>query len=87
MTFTPDTTSPDLSSFALDMQDGRLSLTFNDVMNSGSLDVTQLTLQSNAAGSDTANTFSLTTSSSSSNNGYTIVIDLSTADLKRHQSP
>ena len=81
VTFIPDTTPPDLSSFALDMQDGRLSLTFNDVMNTSSLDVTQLTLQSNAVGSDTANTFSLTTSSSSSNNGYTIVIDLSTADL------
>ena len=79
--YTPDTTQPDLSSFTLDMQNGRLSLTFSDVMNTSSLDVTQLTLQSNAAGSDAANTFSLTTSSSSSNNGYTIVIDLSTVDL------
>ena len=82
VTFVPDTTSPGLLSYTLDMQLGRLSLSFSDVMNVRTLAVTKMRLQSNAAGSDAANIYTLTASSTTSSaNGYSIVIDLSTTDL------
>ena len=76
-----DTTSPDLLSFNLDMDSNELSLTYNDVMDRATLEITRIRLQSTRAGSDAANAYALTTgSTSSSPNGFIIVINLSLMD-------
>ena len=87
--YTPDTTRPELYSFDLDLDDGRLILTFTETVKIlDSLDVTQITLQ-NALERDENDTLSFYTlmsdspypSSSTDNDSRVVFIRLGFTDL------
>jgi len=77
--YIPDTTSPVLESFALDMNSGTLALTFDEAVRTSSLDVSAFTLVNRASMPDVM--YELTDSSSPSSNGPIITIQLSLNDL------
>ena len=80
--FTSDTVSPQLQGFDLDLDQEILTLTFSETVNADSLDVTQISLQSEA--NSTQPLYSLSDMSfTSSINGTVIVVNISTQDLNR----
>ena len=81
--FTPDTTSPSLVSYVLDMNDRKLDMTFNEPVRANTLLVTYLTVQDNVDVSvNGGNKVALTSSSTSSSpNGLTISINLCDTDF------
>jgi hypothetical protein len=87
--YTPDTTSPALLSYELDIDSGNLTLTFSETVNVSSLDTTQLTFHSkrNIWASDYIN-YTLNshppypnTSASFSPNGVVVVVQIGHEDL------
>ena len=69
---------PNVDSWMMNMDTRVLTLTFNDIMNVSSLDVTGITIQD----AETATvSYTLHDSTSTSPNGATVVIDLSTNDF------
>ena len=81
--FTPDTTSPSLVSYVLDMNARKFNLTFDEPVRANTLLVTYLTLQDNVDVSvNGGNKVALTSGSTSqSQNGLTISIDLCDVDF------
>ena len=63
--FTPDSISPSLAAFNLDLNADTLTLEFSETVNAASLNVTQITLQSEQSGVFGQN-YTLTTTSQSS---------------------
>ena len=76
-TLSPDTTNPILTSFSLNLQTDILMLTFSDVVDGNTLEVTAITLQSEPTRID-GQYFTLTSESSQAviSTGYTITINL-----------
>ena len=73
-----DSSSPELSSFSVNLNDSTLSLTFNELVNVSALDVTSITLQS----SDGMSAHQLTnTSYSDSDNGVVVVVNINSNDF------
>ena len=72
-----DGVPPQLNSFDLNIDEGTLILSFNDIMNAASLDAAQLTLQ-NADGTISR---ALSASSTTSSDGEVIVVTLGRTDL------
>ena len=83
--FVDDTTPPRLSSFDLDMDMGILTLNFDDIVDTSSLDTTKLTFLPNTNTSSPA-AYQLTAGTSVSTNGYEVVIMLSTLDFNSIKS-
>ena len=81
--FNEDQTSPSLAAFNIDLNEGTLTLEFSETVNAASLDVIQITLQSERLGSGLfVQDYTLTASSQSlSADNTTIVIDISRQDL------
>eukprot|EP00118_Oscarella_pearsei_P023607 m.284220 g.284220 ORF g.284220 m.284220 type:complete len:7575 (+) comp40677_c0_seq9:1023-23747(+) len=80
-TYRADNLAPALSGFTLDMQNGLLTLTFDDVVLPDQLQIENfITLQGNAAG--TADSFKLTGGTTDSSIGFEITIKLAENDLK-----
>ena len=77
--FTPDQVDPRLVAFSLDLDgSGKLILTFDETVNSRSLDITQVSLQDNT----TASVFyQFRSSSTPSQNGTIISVDITAEDL------
>ncbi len=78
VTHTPDTTSPNLASWTIDMNSGQLALTFDEPVNAGTLATTAITLQDAATATSSA---TLTGGSTASANGRVITVSISTTDL------
>ena len=83
--YAPDVNVPMLLSFTIDLNTGTLVLSFNETVNANTLDTTQLTLASGRNVSDSAHTYTLTNTSSTTNqlNLPTLAIALSVFDLNR----
>lgn len=80
-TFIPDQTRPMLVSFSYDQHLGEISLTFSDVVSASTLDPTAITIQHDVYRSENR-TFSPTASTTtSSSDGYIILLELSHFDL------
>ena len=78
--FVPDTTRPQLTNFTLDMIQGVFNLTFDDTMLANSFDSTAFRFQDNIRA--TNNRYrTLTSSTTSSSNGYEISVQLSDEDF------
>lgn len=83
---TPDTNTPTLSGFAVNMHDGTVTLNFNEPIRANSLKANKITVQSNKA-SVPAATFKLTggdikpDGDTSSANGLQIIVKLKKTDL------
>ena len=76
----PDTIRPQLMSFTFEIQNGRLNLTFDDVVNASTFDATAFAMQS-ARRSVSGDMIQLSNDSyTNSSNGYEIVVQLSIAD-------
>ena len=80
--FVPDRVPPKLLSFDLDMDEEVLVLTFDETVDSDSLDVTQLSLQPVANASESLYTLSAL-SFTESTDGTVIIVNVSTSDLNR----
>ena len=78
--FTADSISPSLAAFNLDLNADTLTLEFSETVNAASLNVTQITLQSEQSGVFGQNYTLTTTSQSSSADNTTIIIDISRRD-------
>lgn len=74
-----DGARPSLVTWGLDLDMEQLSLTFDDVMDRDSLRTEFITLQS--SGSGAASSYTLRSGSTTSSDGYEIVVDLAPADL------
>ena len=84
--FVSDITRPSLVSFSYSQLLGNISFTFSDVVDATTLDPTSLTLQ-HATSSAPGRTFSPSpNSTTNSDNGYIIVLELSHFDLLRLKS-
>ena len=90
---TPDTTSPILVNYTLDMDSTTLILTFNETVNTSSLDVSHITIQHNTTSSTDYHSSprSLTPHQTHtlSDNGHVVVIHLGPLDrneIKRRQN-
>ena len=84
LSFTADTTAPNITSFDLDMNAGLLTLRFSEVVRASLVDVTQLTLQMQASllSLTPSNSFTLgPNSTATTQNSETIVVTLGVADL------
>ena len=80
--FIQDIVPPELVQFELDLNQGLVTLVFSETVNADSLDVTQITFQ--AESNTTQGLYSLTNGSfSESNNGTTLVVNISLSDLNR----
>jgi len=84
-TFTPDTTSPTLSSFAFDLNTGALILNFNEVVDSATLQAGFISLKSSNAAAACL-TVSGVTATSNSPNGFSVTVVLSTLQLNALKS-
>ena len=82
LSFTPDTTQPQLSSYSLDLNTGRVELTFDEPVNPAEVVPTELTLASNSDGGLTYTLQDDGTRITLSDSTY-YIFDLSTADLER----
>ena len=81
-TFTADTTAPVLSTFSLNMNSGRLGLTFSEAVQASTLDTTNLTLQHIANSVNAAQRYTMTsTGTVSTANSNIVTVDLSIGDL------
>ena len=78
--FIPDTSDPHLVRFDLDMNTGTLYLTFNETVESSSLNVSQMTLQDSATATDN-NTYKFTGGLSSMEDSTVIVFNFSFFDF------
>lgn len=79
--YTPDSTSPSLAAFNLDVNRGLLGLEFSETVNAASLNVSGITLHS-AARSEANESFALTSSSFTlSSDGTRILVHIIRADL------
>ena len=82
ITYQADVSSPVLTRFTLDMDDGVISMTFNDVMdNQNIVDATRVTMNGVQDGSDLSNRYTLTGGTTSSPNGYETRLNLIVRDL------
>ena len=79
--FTPDTKSPILEAFDLDLTNEILTLVFNETVDVGSLNVTYLELRSSLYISNDTTRYSLRSSMSVSVDGPVVMIDLDVEDL------
>ena len=75
--FTPDRVRPNLTSFSVDLTLEVIVLNFDEAMNASSFDPTGLTLLNSPSGSS----LTLTGGNTSSDNGLTIIVHLTTSDL------
>ena len=82
-TVTPDRTAPSLVSFDLDLNEGKLILSFSETVDRSSLNVTSIVLQHDQVQSSDPQLFHrlANRSRSTSEDGVTIVIDLHATDL------
>ena len=82
--FTPDTSSPRLAGFTLDMDSGELVVSFDDVIRASTFDVSAITLQSaNERVPLEWHTLSQTSSTNSMENGFEITVFIGDGDLNR----
>lgn len=82
--FIADTTSPELLSFTLDVDNGEIVLLFSDVVDVSTFDVSALTLQGQKSRVPLEwHSLSVTSSSASSENSFTVVVHLGESDLNR----
>ena len=75
--FVPDQTGPILNSYHLDMNTGIIYLTFDETVNAGSLDITEIILEDVASGSS----YNLTYANSSLANSTEVAIYLGKDDI------
>ena len=85
-TFIPDQTRPQLVSFTYDQNQGQIILSFNDILESSTFDATAITLQHDVFRSSGRTFTPSSNSTTSSFNGYVVVVDLSHFDLLRLKS-
>ena len=79
ISYTPDTTSPRVIFYSLDINVGLLRLQFDEAIDVSTIDVTKISIQQNAA--NTGSSHSLTASSTTpSVSGPSLIIVLSTSD-------
>lgn len=69
--------------YSFDLNSGYLTLTFNDVMNNGRVDPTEITFHGVPDGSDSDNMFTFTGGSTASAHGYTTALLLTEMDLNQ----
>ena len=81
--FKPDTTSPNLDKFALDMNLGIMTIWFSETVNASSLYISSLTLQDLTTASSN---YTLTDSTSSQTDSTTLIVYLSLTDLNAIKS-
>ena len=79
--YVADTTGPLATFFHLDMDEGTLELTFDDVVRRSTLQPDKISLESSPDKSSAEFAYQLTRGGSSSPDGYTILIQLSKADV------
>ena len=81
--FTPDTTSPNLLNYTLDMNTGVIEMLYDDVIDPTTLDVRFIRLQGDQIGDDTESAYSLTTASvfTNSSRGDRLTLYLRQDDL------
>lgn len=84
---TPDTTSPRLSSFMLNLQFNTLSLTFDDVIDPSTFDPTGITLQSGMRRTGTEFYTLSPSSTTSSSIGYEVLINLNSDAQNIRENP
>ena len=77
--FLPDMINPELVNYTIDIDQGDLLLTFTETVQERSLDITQLTFQSNFSIPDSR--YNLTAAISNSNNSHVLSITISLFDL------
>ncbi len=78
--FTPDTTSPELLSFGIDLNRELIVLNFNELINASSFDASAITLQSSVV-RQVMQSYTLSQSYTSSSDGFQIIVSLSSEDL------
>ena len=78
---TEDNTTAELQSFSVDINLGILELNFTDVVNASTFDARAITLQSNSTAIPGQSVTLTSSSATSSESGYTIVVTLSPQDL------
>ena len=74
-----DTTPPSLSYFSLDMDEGVLHLSFDDIMDASSFDVTRISFQTTEVSNEES--YELTGGDTTTENGYNITVNLTETDL------
>ena len=80
---TPDIVGPILTNFSLNLDENLLILTFDEVVNVQTLDVTQIFLQNSDVMDDSFSVLSLNTSMPLQYNHYIVVVILSDSDKER----
>ena len=80
-TYQPDITPPELVDWDLDVNQGLMTLTFNDVTLVRTLQAQFITLQNSMLGDDDNNKYQLTGGTSASQNGYVIIVNITKTDL------
>uniref|UniRef100_A0A1X7V1F8 Uncharacterized protein n=1 Tax=Amphimedon queenslandica TaxID=400682 RepID=A0A1X7V1F8_AMPQE len=80
-TFIADTNGPMVSSFILDLDASTLTITFSDIVNVATLLTSEITFQPQRTLADGDPTVTLTDVSSSSPNGYTVMVLLNPNDV------
>lgn len=82
--FIEDTSPPNVVSFSLDMDEGEVGVVFNDVILGSTFDVGALTFQSAASRVPLVwHTLSRSSSSSSTSNGFEVLVNIGSSDLNR----
>ena len=76
--FVADQTSPKLTTFAVNLNLGRVHLNFIEPVKTASLNTTGITLVNEVNGTST---YTLTGGTTNTPNGFTVILELSTADL------
>ena len=79
--YVPDETPLTITNFTLDMNFGRITLTFDETVNASSLLVTGFTLQEGDGIGNDSETFRLTGGMNSQSDGIILTIDVTTDDL------
>ena len=80
-TFTPDTTPPELLSFMVDMNNGLLSLVFNEPVNVSSISYDSFILRSSNTNATDALFYLLTGGTTNSRNGRFVILNITESDL------
>ena len=80
--YVPDTTRPNLLDFSLDMNNGLLTMTFDDVIDRETLQSQHITVQNEVA-TTPSSSYTLTGGSTPSPDGYEIIVNITINDLNQ----
>ena len=84
--FIPDTTAPELVRYSLDMDDGFLSLTFSETVDSSTIAVSDITLLDTERVADATGSYKLTDSTATTVDGTVVNVTFSNTDFLGIQS-